>query len=184
VDEVRPARCPRCGAASRRPGRPLGIHGHGLVRRDVWGPWQEGEAPRFRDVLVRRYRCLSCRTVIRVGPRGIFPRRRYGRGAIAAALALWAIFGEEPPAVREAMSPWRHVAVESEGRWASLGRWACDARAGGLWPLWRPLPDELPAPQAAATVVRALVARLPRSTLGPIRVAEVFAAAHAEGGCV
>jgi len=30
--------------------------------------------------------------VIRVGPRGIFPRRRYGRGAIAAALALWAIF--------------------------------------------------------------------------------------------
>ncbi len=86
--------------------------------------------------------------------------------------------------VREAVSPWRHVAVETTTRWASLGRWAFAAGQGHLWPLRRRPPEGLSARVLAATVVRALVARRATSTLGPLRLAEVFAAAHAEGGCV
>ncbi|MEO1233954.1 MAG: hypothetical protein AAFZ18_34170, partial [Myxococcota bacterium] len=95
-DEVRPARCPRCGHASRCPGRGLGLHGHGVVLRDVWGPVEAGEVPRFHDVLLRRFRCVHCLTVLRVGPSGILPHRRYGGGAILAALALWTLYGEAP----------------------------------------------------------------------------------------
>ncbi len=184
VHEVRPARCTLCRAPSRRPGHTLGIHGHGLVRRDVWGPVEEGETPEFWDLLIRRYRCLTCLTIIRVGPRGILPRRRYGGGAIAAALALWAVFGQEPAVVRDTVSPWRHVAIETQTRWASLGRWAFAVGEGHLWPLRRRLPDGLPAHVLAATAVRALVARLPQSTMGPLRLAEVYGAAHGERGRV
>ena len=159
VDEVRPARCWGCGSASRCPGRGLGLHGHGVVHRDFWGPLKAGEAPEFHDVLIRRFRCVHCHAVLRVGPRGILPHRRYWSGAILAALALWTLYEEAPKAIRETLSPWRQVSPETGARWPSLLRWA--ARADDLWPLRRPLPEALPAPEKASTVVRSLVARLP-----------------------
>ncbi|MEL6186645.1 MAG: hypothetical protein AAFU79_18655, partial [Myxococcota bacterium] len=36
----------------------------------------------------------------RVGPSGILPHRRYGGGAILAALALWTLYGGEYPLER------------------------------------------------------------------------------------
>lgn len=182
VEAVRPARCTGCGAASRCPGRGLGLHGHGVVRRDFWGPIEAGDTPEFHDLLIRRFRCVHCHVVLRVGPSGILPRRRYWGGAILGALALWALFGEVPEAVREAMSPWRHVSPEAERRWPSLLRWA--AGADELWPLRRPLPEELLLRERASTVVRSLVARLPTLTWGPIGLEQVFAAAHGAGGRV
>lgn len=133
VDRVRPAQCPACGAPSRVPGRPLGIHGHGAVRRDLWGPFEPGETPVFHEVLIRRFRCLSCRTIIRVGPREVVHCRRYNAGAIAVALALWGLFHQAPQLVRETVSPWRHIAEETKRRWASLPRWTKAACAGHLW---------------------------------------------------
>ena len=180
VAVVRPARCIVCGAASRCPGRGLGLHGHGVVRRDFWGPLEPGDTPEFHDLLIRRFRCVHCRAVFRVGPSGILPHRRYWGGAILAALALWALFGETPEAAREAVSPWRQVSPETGPRWPSLLRWA--AGADDLWPLRRPLPEELPLRERASTVVRGLVARLPALTWGPVRIEQVFAAAHGSGG--
>lgn len=127
VAETRPARCPRCHVAARRPGRPLAIHGHGVVTRHLWGPPALGHAPEFGELRLRRYRCLECRAVIRVGPRGVFSRRRYS--ATAIGLALWAVLGrtapegsgrrqsmasrrrrdQEPLAVADAMDPSRAV---------------------------------------------------------------------------
>ena len=136
VDAVRPARCIGCGAASRCSGRELGLHGHGVVRRDFWGTLELGDTPEFHDLLIRRFRCVHCHAVLRVGPRGILPRRRYWGGAILAALALWSLLGETPEAIREAVSPWRQVSPETGRRWPSLLRWA--AGADDLWPLRRP----------------------------------------------
>ena len=120
--------------------------------------------------------------MIRVGPRGLFARRRYGAGAIGLALALWAVFGREPAEVRDAVSPWRKVAVETKTRWPSLLRWAIAARDQQLWPTVRPGGEHLNACDAAAGILRALVAALPDSTLGAISEAQVFAAAQLAGG--
>ena len=124
VEVVRPGRCPRCHVAARRPGRALSIHGHGVVERDIWGPAELDGEPEFASLPLRRYRCLACGTVIRVGPRGLFARHRYSAAAIGVALALWAVFGREPEEARREVSPWRNVAVETKRRWPSLERWA------------------------------------------------------------
>lgn len=82
------------------------------------------------EVLIRRYLCLHCGTVVRVGPRGLAPRRRYGLGAIALALLLFALgdahltAGARQVAAREAVSPDGIVAFESELRWRSIERWS------------------------------------------------------------
>lgn len=181
VDAVRPPRCLGCGAASRCPGRGLGLHGHGVVLRDFWGPLEVGDAPAFHELPIRRFRCVHCHTVLRVGPRGILPRRRYWGGAILGALALWAVFGQTPAATRDSMSPWRHVSPETGGRWPSLNRWA--AAADDLWSLRRPLPAGLAPVERASAVVRSLVAQLPALTWGPLQLQQVFAAARgARGG--
>ena len=176
VDQVRPTRCPGCRAPSRRPGCRLELQGHGVVRRDIWGLLSLGSTPAFDELILRRYRCLRCGTVIRVGPRGLLPYRRYTGGSIAFALALWSIFGHPAGAIREQLSPWRPFAGESRDRWVSLARWAESARQGRLWRLrlrWAP---QIAPRTAAAFVVRALVARQAASTLGPLQSEQIFAA--------
>lgn len=182
VDAVRPGRCPRCQMPSRRPGRPLGMHGHGVVKRDVWGPPSLGAVPKFGEVLLRRYRCLACAAVVRVGPRGLFGRYRYGAGAIGLALALWAVFDQAPETIRETVSPWRKVAVETKRRWPSLRRWTRAAREQRLWRVVRGVGEHTPDREAVGTILRALVAGLPGSTFGALQLADVFTAARYSGG--
>ena len=135
---MRPPSCPQCGAPSQPPGQPVGLVGHGVVPRTVWGPVEAGGAPERIDVLLRRYRCLHCGTVVRVGPRGLALRRRYSLGAIALALTLFGLadaaltVGDRHARARKAVSPDPIVAYDSELRWRSLERWTGSVREGCL----------------------------------------------------
>ncbi len=181
AEAIRPRSCPRCGVASRRPGRTLSIHGHGVVKRDLWGPLAVGAKPAFSEVLVRRYRCLACRTVLRVCPRGVLTGHLYHAGAIGLALALWSIFGQDDAQVRSSVSPWREVAIETKSRWPSLIRWARAARDLRLWPVLRRAPEQLGHRAAAAQIIRALMASAPQ-TQPVLRPEDAFIAAQDGGG--
>ena len=76
----------------------------------------------------RRYRCTACGAIITVVPRGVAPRRHYGYGAIAMALALWALGREPAAAVRRRVCAWP-IAGPSATGWPALRRWARAARA-------------------------------------------------------
>lgn len=90
IGRVRPRRCPCCEAPAQPVGGRLGVVGHGLRDRQVRGPLDPGMVGGFVIVRVRRFRCLSCGTVISVVPRGVAPRRHFGAGAIGLAIALLA----------------------------------------------------------------------------------------------
>lgn len=108
------------------------VVGHGLEERQHLGPLAPGDAPEAVAVTVRRYRCRACRAVLVVGPAGLLPRRWYGGGAIAAALARYAR-GETAAVVREATRPSRVLGTAAHDRWISLVRWIDAAGAGGLF---------------------------------------------------
>ncbi len=113
--------------------------GHGVVPRTIWGPVEAGGRPERIDVLLRRYRCLHCGTVVRVGPRGVAARRRYSLGAIALALTLFGLadadrtVGDRHARARDVVSPDRIVAYDSRSRWRSLERWTGSVREGRLF---------------------------------------------------
>ena len=96
------------------------------------GPLAPGEAPVATTVLVRRYRCRACAAVVVVGPAGLVPRRWYGGGAIAAALARYSR-GETSAAVRAATSPSTVVGHSAHERWITLTRWIDAAQTGQLF---------------------------------------------------
>src|SRR5580700_4264064 len=87
VAEIRPAKCPMCGAASCPVGGPIQLHGHGLRERTVLGPGGPDEAATSVTIAARRYRCVLCDAVIVVVPREVRGRRQYSAGAIAWARA-------------------------------------------------------------------------------------------------
>lgn len=58
-----------------------------------------------------------------VVPRGVEPRRHYGRAAIALALGLWALAGEPARAVRQRVCAWPVAGAAATG-WPTLRRWA------------------------------------------------------------
>jgi len=197
-EEVRPKHCPGCQCASRPPGCPLTLVGHGVVLRGLWGPVEPRGEPQTCDVRVRRFLCRLCGAVIRVGPRGLVPRRRYGAGAIALALALWGLLppglqkaGESAEAaIRRRVSPWPIVSPESGSRWLSLHRWLDAARGGSLdanksegtgqrdpGPTWKPR-------ERALRFVRAVVAQSPERSRGSLDFEQVFRVAHAGGWTV
>lgn len=133
VGDVRPGRCPRCGVSARIPGRCLMIHGHGCVARALWGPLADESEAGLVDVYLRRYRCLRCGTVLRVGPSGVLHRFMYCGVAVALALWLWAVMGTSASATRARVSPWRRAGFSSRRRWRTLRRWLCALREGRLW---------------------------------------------------
>src|SRR5690606_19508329 len=108
VEEVRPGRCPRCEAASRPAGGPVGLHGHGLRERQIRGPFAIDAAPTTSVIACRRYRCIACGAVMTVVPLGVEPRRYYGRAAICLALGLWVLAGEPMAEVRRRVCAWRN----------------------------------------------------------------------------
>ena len=126
---VRPSRCPACAVASREPGRPLRIVGHGVRRRGLEGPPAPGAVPEEMEIAVRRYRCRACKAVLVVVPRGVARGHRYSLSAIAWALALWAYQQLPAAAVRARTSTARYVGASGVTRWSSLRRWTRRASA-------------------------------------------------------
>jgi transposase len=132
VDEVRPARCPKCGAPSCPVGAPIVIHGHGLRDRQVRGPSAPDAPPAMIDISVRRYFCTACKTVPVVVPCEVRARRLYSASAIGLGLALWGIMKMSAMAVRKRVNPAK-IFGDSIFGWATLRRWAKDVAAEKLF---------------------------------------------------
>jgi hypothetical protein len=130
--EARPKRCSCCDTASQPVGKRLAVVGHGLVERQVLGPGAAKGAAERTVVQMRRYRCRACRAILLVGPRGLVPRRWYGGGAIALAVAAYA-GGETSAAVRRRVSPSTWVGGSARDRWMTLVRWIDAAGRGELF---------------------------------------------------
>lgn len=134
VDEVRPAHCAGCGAASRPVGSRVVLHGHGLVLRQVRGVLAIGERPGVFALRVRRYACQLCRAIMTVVPAGMLARRQYSGPSIALALHLWLMAGLSDRCVRTQVCAWQVRGRNARG-WAQLYRWA--NRAATLFALPR-----------------------------------------------
>jgi hypothetical protein len=126
VDEVRPAQCVGCGAASRPVGGSLVVHGHGLLERQVRGVLEVDGKPGVVVVAVRRYACQSCGAVMTVVPAGMLSRRQYSGPSIALALHLWLAVGLSDCAVRRQVCAWQ-VRGHNDRGWAQLYRWCRQA---------------------------------------------------------
>jgi hypothetical protein len=140
VEVCRPARCPRCGAASRPLGGRLGLWGHGLRDRQVRGPMAATHPAVTAVVRARRYVCRHCRATTTVLPRGAVARRHYSAGAIALACALYGVLGASLADTRARTSPWR----SAEPGWPTLGRWLRGVEQRRLFPSVRPWPRGAP----------------------------------------
>ena len=136
-------------------GRRLGLHGHGLVDRQQWGPLEPGGPPRLTVLRIRRYHCTGCARTCRVVPRGVVPGLYYSALALGLALALWAVERTPSPTVRQRISPHRQVGAEAGRGWRSLARWTRAVAAGALLQLGRLALTGPPRVQAA-TIASAL----------------------------
>lgn len=126
VDEVRPAHCAGCGAASRPVGGRVLVHGHGLLTRQVRGVLEVDGEPGVYAISVRRYACQACSAVMTVVPAGMLARRLYSASSIALALHLWLAVGHSDREVRGQVCAWR-VRGRNDRGWAQLYRWARQA---------------------------------------------------------
>lgn len=136
VEEVRPPQCAGCGVASRPVGKPLQVHGQGLLVRQVRGVLEADGEPGVWEVAVRRYECQRCGAVMTVVPGEMLARRQYSAPSIALALYLWVAAGLADREVRERVCAWRVRGRNGRG-WAQLYRWSRDV--GGVFPLPRAL---------------------------------------------
>lgn len=123
VEEARPARCPLCNAPSHPVGEGLGLHGHGVRSRQVWGPLSAEAEPQIHEVLVRRYKCQSCGQTFTVGPEAMVRRYLYMVTTIVAGLWRWALGREPARRIRRRLSPLQVQGEARPGWWASLARW-------------------------------------------------------------
>lgn len=129
-------KCPLCQAPSRPVGGGLGVHGHGVRSRQVWGVLSPEAAPAIHEILVRRYLCQSCGQTITVAPEGM--ARRYLYLVTTIAVGLWRWGRQRKPArqVRQQLCPWRVRGPARPQRWNSLPRWT--AQRERLWPRAEP----------------------------------------------
>lgn len=166
VEQVRPARCPCCDAASRPLHGPLGMRGHGVRARQVCGPLEAGGAPDEVTVPARRYRCSVCRAIVVVVPRGLLARRRYSAAAIGWVLARVGLDGATTPVVRAEVCRSAILGVAAAERWLAPSRWMEASRRGQLFPrLGRHRGDSTRAEVAERTAMQ-LVAMAPRGHAG------------------
>lgn len=181
VEEVRPARCPSCGAAGRPEGARLGLWGHGLRRRQIRGPLEADGPPQIVVVQGRRYQCQRCGAVVLVAPRGVLPRRYYSSLAIGLAMALYSMAGLTLATVRQRISPWPIVGQTALGGWVTFRRWIRAVRARTLFVQMRSIPQEWTPRQAAERVATTLASLGPPTMRGHPLVERAFAgSAHAE----
>lgn len=180
VDEVRPARCPACDAASRPFAGCIVLHGHGLRSRQALGPPHPGAPSAALVFDARRYRCTACRAVTTVAPAETLSGRLYTAGAIVWALALFGLEMLSPATVRSLVSPWSSQGPTSAAGWLTLSRWARSAAEGELFACVRPSPADWSARQLAArcaTTVAAYAPSLPEPP--PLTTLAFLGAAHA-----
>jgi hypothetical protein len=154
VEEVRPACCAGCGAASRPVGGPLNVHGQGLVPRQVRGVLEVDGEPGVHVLAARRYECQRCGAVMTVVPAELLAHRQYSGSSIALALHLWLVVGMADRVVRDRVCAWRAHGRSARG-WAQLYRWA--RQAAQLFVLPRPVPpDDARAVRHVLAALRAL----------------------------
>ena len=158
VGEVRPGRCPACGAASCPIGGGIRLHGHGTRERQVAGPCSAETAPQVVTVLARRYCCVSCGAVIIVVPTEVRGRRMYSASAIGLALALWGLLRATASEVRRRVCPAKVLGDAAAFGWASLRRWARDVAQGRLFASTPGSATSLPLRRSAADAASALAA--------------------------
>jgi hypothetical protein len=174
ADDVRPAKCLKCGAASRPVGGGIVLHGHGLRERQAWGPATPNGKPELRETFVRRYKCKRCCGTVTVAPRETLRKRLYSAAAIGLALALFGIAGLPLPEVRERVSPWAAaVGPASAATWHTLVRWTDAVREGRLFAVRRP-PETWTPRQVAERGATTLAARTPVATGPPDLVSAAF----------
>ena len=174
VEQARPSHCPGCEGSARKPTGRLRLQGHGLRTRTLWGRQEVEASPTLWEIVLRRYRCVDCGAVPTVAPRGVFTHFRYALGAIALALAWWAVVMLSPSEVRRRISPWPIVGLAEPERWRSLPRWS--RRACELFRLDAAFPDAATLREDASRVARLLIARGPPSAQ---RLERAFIGAHA-----
>lgn len=161
VEEARPATCPLCGTPSRPVGSGLGLYGHGVRSRQVWGPLSPEAEPEIHDVPVRRYQCQSCGQTITVAPEAMARRYLYMVTTIVAALWRWGQRREPARRVRQQLCPLRVQGAARPGRWASLFRWTvqCERFCPQVAPsLRRAVDTAAPVREQAAQVSMVLAA--------------------------
>jgi len=124
VEQARPSHCPSCKHPARKPGGRLRLHGHGRRTRTLWGRQAVDRSPGFREIVLRRYRCTECKSVVTVAPRGVFTDFRYSLGAMALALYWWAMMMLSAAETRALSSPWPLSGFSEPERWRSLHRWS------------------------------------------------------------
>lgn len=181
IDEVRPARCPFCGAVSRPVGGPLALHGHGKRERTLLGPLEPGQPPQIVPLLVQRYRCVRCTAVLTVVPSSVLAKRRYSAAAIAYALALWGLVLASAAEVRRQVNPAERVGATAAAGWAMLRRWARAVTQRRLFAT-TPLPARSTWRRVAESAAAALAGRAgPASRTRPIEQRAFEAAARAAG---
>ena len=159
LEAVRPPRCPGCGAASRCPGQPLTVVGHGVRERQLRGPSEVDGPPEQFESRQRRFRCRSCRAVLVVAPAHVLRYRLFSSVAIVWALALYGIEQAAAAEVRRRINPWRVVGATAARGWQSLSNWSDAAQCRGLLPLRAVMSGT--ARQVAAAVSWALSALAP-----------------------
>lgn len=168
VEEVRPARCPACGAASRPVGRGRGLWGHGLRERQQRGPLAVGEPAQTVVIRTRRYRCQACGALSAVVPRGVLRGRHYSAGAIGLALALFGVVRLPLAAVRSRVSPWAVVGETAAATWGTVRRWLRAIRQHRLFRWIRPAPATWTARRIAARAAMTLDALAPPTLAGQV----------------
>jgi hypothetical protein len=180
VEQVRPARCVQCGAASCRVGYPLQLHGHGTRERQVRGPSAPDKPAVLVVIMARRYRCVVCGAVPLVVPREVLARRSYSASAIGLALALWGLLLLAPREVRRRCSPATIVGDAAATGWATLRRWTRAVGRGALLPWVSALATGATLRQVAASAAAGLVASAaPTTRVLPPEHRAFFGAAHA-----
>ena len=160
VEVVRPACCPRCGIASRVPGRRLGLVGHGLRDRQLRGPPTAGGAPTTQTLLARRYRGRTCAAVVTVVPRQVVARRHFSAGAIAFALFIFGKMGATAVDAAKRVGIW----ARGPSAWRTLRRWIGAIDDGRLFRCVRPSPSGWPPRKRAERAAMVKNARRARSS--------------------
>lgn len=170
AEQVRPACCSRCGAASRPLGAPLVVVGHGVRERQVRGPAAVTGEPVIRTIFVRRYRCLRCDGITTVLPRGLCARRHYSASAIGLSFCLFGLLGLSLGQTRRRVCPWRS-GFEAE-RWTTLRGWLSALEQGRLLAVVRPSPATSSARKRAERAAATLCALAPGSGSLEVRAFE------------
>jgi len=123
---------------------------------------------------VRRYRCLRCRAVCTVVPRGVVRRRHFGAGAIGWALFL---YGHEHLTAHVVRDRVGGIGSRSAGHWVTLRRWLRAVAHGALFVV-RPSPVAFTVRQAAERAAMTLASFAPPDAHGDSLSAQVFIGAE------